>query len=165
MYQGMGKRRLGDGSQKASRLPRDFDELFPSFILNLLLLHGPAFGNGTQVCTISIRFVLFFSHSVMSDSLPPCGLHHCRIPCPSLSPGVCSNSCPLSQWCYPTISSSVTHFSSCLQSLPASGSCISPNTRFAWRRGTGWGGGVLMGRGHLKLQLPGDWLFSSSSHP
>ena len=76
-YQGMGERRLGDGGQKASRLPRDFDELFPSFILNLLSLHGPAFGNGTQVCTISIRFVLFFSHSVMSDSLPPCG-HHWR---------------------------------------------------------------------------------------
>ena len=132
MYQGMGKRRLGDGSQKASRLPRDFDELFPSFILNLLLLHGPAFGNGTQVCTISIRFVLFFSHSVMSDSLPPCGLHHCRIPCPSLSPGVCSNSCPLSQGCHPTISSSVTPFSSFPQSFPASGSF--PMSRlFAYR--------------------------------
>ena len=125
MYQGMGKRRLGDGSQKASRLPRDFDELFPSFILNLLLLHGPAFGNRTQVCTISIRFVLFFSHSVMSDSLPPCGLHHCRIPCPSLSPGVCSNSCPLSQGCHPTISSSVVPFFSSPQSFPASGSFFS----------------------------------------
>ena len=43
-------------------------------------------------------------------------------PCPSLSPRVCSNSCPLSQWCHPTISSSVAHFSSCLQSFPASGS-------------------------------------------
>ena len=45
-----------------------------------------------------------------------------RLPCPSLSPGVCSNSCPLSRWCHPTISSCVTLFSSCLQSFPASGS-------------------------------------------
>ena len=49
-------------------------------------------------------------------------LQHARLLCPSLSLGVCSNSCPLSQWCHPTISSSVTHFSSCPQSFPASGS-------------------------------------------
>ena len=49
-----------------------------------------------------------FSRSVMSDSLQPHGLQHARPPCPSLSPWVCSNSCPLSQWCHPTISSSVT---------------------------------------------------------
>ena len=55
----------------------------------------------------------------MSDSLPPHGLQHTRLPCPSLSPGVYSNSCPLSQWCYPTISSSVISFSSCPQSFPA----------------------------------------------
>ena len=47
---------------------------------------------------------------------------HTRLPCPSLSPGVCSNSYPLSQWCHPTISSSITTFSSCLQSFPAPGS-------------------------------------------
>ena len=58
----------------------------------------------------------------MSDSLQPHELQHSRLPCPSLSPWVCSNSCPLSQWCHPAISSSVTHFSSCRQSLPASGS-------------------------------------------
>ena len=46
----------------------------------------------------------------------------CTLPCPSLSPRVCSNSCPLNWWCHPTISSSVTPFSSCLQSFPASGS-------------------------------------------
>ena len=50
------------------------------------------------------------------------GLQHTRLPCPSLSPGICSNSCPLSQWCYPTISSSIFPFSSCLQSWPASAS-------------------------------------------
>ena len=66
--------------------------------------------------------LLLFSHSVVSDSLWPHGLQHTRLPCPLLSPGVCSNSCPLSWWCHPTISSSVTLFSSCPQSFPASGS-------------------------------------------
>ena len=63
-----------------------------------------------------------FSHSVVSDSLWSHGLQHARPPCPSLTPGVYSNSRLLSQWCHPTISSSVTPFSSCLQSFPASGS-------------------------------------------
>ena len=66
--------------------------------------------------------LLLFSHSVMSSSLWPHELQHARLPCPSLSPGVCSDSCPLSQWCHPTISSSVAPFSSCPQSFPASGS-------------------------------------------
>ena len=63
-----------------------------------------------------------FSWSVMSNSLQPHGLQHARLPCPSPTPGVCSNSCPLSRWCHPAISSSVVPFSSCLQSSPASGS-------------------------------------------
>ena len=63
-----------------------------------------------------------FSHSFVSDSLRPHGQQHTRPPCPSPTPGVYSNSCPLSQWCHPTISSSVVPFSSCLQSFPASGS-------------------------------------------
>ena len=63
-----------------------------------------------------------FSHSVMSDSLQPHGLQHTRPPCPSPTPRVYPNSCPLGQWCHPTISSSVIPFSSCLQSFPASGS-------------------------------------------
>ena len=58
----------------------------------------------------------------MSDSLWPHGLQHARFPRLSPSPGACSNSCPLNQWCHPTISSSFTPFSSCLQSFPASGS-------------------------------------------
>ena len=58
----------------------------------------------------------------MSDSLQPHGLQHARLPCPSLFLGACSNSCPLSCWCHPTISFSVTSFSSCPQSFPASGS-------------------------------------------
>ena len=57
----------------------------------------------------------------MSDPFWPHGLQHARLPCPSLSPQVCSNSYPLSQWCHPIISS-VILFSSCLQSFPASGS-------------------------------------------
>ena len=58
----------------------------------------------------------------MSDSLPPNGLQHARLPCPSPTPGACSNSCLSSQWCHPTISSSVVPFSSWLQSFPALGS-------------------------------------------
>ena len=61
-----------------------------------------------------------FSHSVVSDSLWPHGLQHASPPCPSQTPGVFSNSYPLSRWCYPTISSSVVPFSSC----PQSGSSI-----------------------------------------
>ena len=58
----------------------------------------------------------------MHNSLWPHGLQHARLPCPSQTPGVYSNSCPLSQWCHPTISSSVVPFSSHLQSFTASGS-------------------------------------------
>ena len=67
--------------------------------------------------------LLLFSHSVVSDSLRPHWLQHARLPCPSPSPGVHPNPCPLSQWSHPTISSSVAPFSSCLQSFPASESC------------------------------------------
>ena len=67
---------------------------------------------------------LLLNCSVVSDSLQPHELHHAKLPCPSLSPWVCSNSCPLSQWHHPTISSSVAPFSSCLQSFPASGSFL-----------------------------------------
>ena len=63
-----------------------------------------------------------FSHSVMFNSLWPHGLQHARLPYPSPAPGACSNSCPSSWWCHPTISSSVIPFSSCLQSFPSSGS-------------------------------------------
>ena len=62
-----------------------------------------------------------FSRSVLSDSLQPHESQHTRPPCPSPTPGVYSDSCPSSRWCHPTISSSVSPFSSC-QSLPASGS-------------------------------------------
>ena len=64
-----------------------------------------------------------FSHSVMSNSLWPHEPQDSRPPCPSPTPRVYPNSCPLSEWCHPTISSSVVPYSSCPQSVPASGSC------------------------------------------
>ena len=89
----------------------------------------------SQMCLwyeMSVEFISFhmlihfssvqFSHSVVSDSLQPHGLQHTRLPCKSPTPGTCSNSCPSSQWCHPTILSSIVPFSSCLQSFPASGS-------------------------------------------
>ena len=72
------------------------------------------------LCHISVQF----SCSVMSDYLQPHGLQHARLPSPSPMPGACSNSCPLSQWCHPTISSSAIPFSWCLQSFPALGSFL-----------------------------------------
>ena len=74
--------------------------------------------------------MLLFSRSIVSNSLQPHGLQYARLPCASLSPWVCSNSCPLSWWCYLTISSSAVPLSFCLQSLLASGS-FSMNQLFA----------------------------------
>ena len=87
-----------------------------------------------------------FSHSVTSDSLRPHGLQHIRLPCPSPSPGVCSNSCPLSQWYHPTISSSVTPFFSCPQCFPASGS-------------------FPMNESTLRIRWPKYWSFSFNISP
>ena len=70
----------------------------------------------------TIKSLLLFSHSVTTNSLRAQGLQHARLPCVSPSPGACSNSCPLSQWRHPSISSSVIPFTSCLLSFPASGS-------------------------------------------
>ena len=64
-------------------------------------------------------FCVTVSLSVMPDSLQPYGVQHARVPCPSPTPRACSNSCPLSRWCHPTISLSVIPLSSCLQSFPA----------------------------------------------
>ena len=66
--------------------------------------------------------LLLFSRSIISNSFWPHGLQHASLLYPPLSPGVCSNSCPLSWWCHATISFSATLFSFCLQSFPASGS-------------------------------------------
>ena len=72
--------------------------------------------------TVSEGSSIQFSRSVVSDCLQPHGLQHARLLWPSPTPGVYSNSWPSSQWCHPTISSSVVPFSSCLPSFPASGS-------------------------------------------
>ena len=74
-----------------------------------------------------------FSHLVMSNSLQHHGLQHAIPPCPSPPPGVHTNTCPLSQWCHPTISYSFVPFSSCPQSFPASGSFhMSQLLRIRW---------------------------------
>ena len=76
-----------------------------------------------EFCFLPLLFSsVQFSHSVVSNSLWPHGLQHARLPCPSPTTGVYSNSCPLSQWCLPTISPSVIPFTSRLQSFPTSGS-------------------------------------------
>ena len=93
-----------------------------------------------------------FSHSVVSDSLQPHESQHTRPPCPSPTPTVYSNSCPLSQWCHPAISSSLVPFSSRPQSLPASGS-FPMSQLFAW-------GGQSIGVSALVSLLPmniQDW--------
>ena len=104
------------------------------------------------------------------------GLQHARFPCPSLSPGVCSKSCLVSQWCHPTISSSVTPFSSCPQSFPASG--FFPVSQFFASGGQSIGasasvsvhpvniqGWFLFGlSGLISLQSKGfSWVFSSTT--
>ena len=71
-----------------------------------------------------VAVVQSLNQSVMSDSLWLHGLQHTWLSCPSPSSGACSNTCPLSWWCHPTISSSIIPFSSCLQSFPASGSFL-----------------------------------------
>ena len=84
---------------------------------SILRKYHPVFWSG-----YTIYIPVQFSYLVMSNSLQPHGLQHARLPCPSPTPGACSNSCPASQWCHPTISSSVIPISSSLQSFPASGS-------------------------------------------
>ena len=88
-------------------------------------------GKSYIVKTSSLWLVSYFSLPVMSDSLRPHELQHTRPLCPSPTPGAYSNSCPSSRWCHPAISSSVSPFSSCLQSLLASGS-FPMGQLFAW---------------------------------
>ena len=93
-----------------------------------MFLFFPFFcGNKTPIHMGIFSFLLGFSsvqfsRSIVSDSLRPRESQYTRPPCPSPTPGVYTNSCPLSQWCHAAISSSVVPFSSCPQSLPASGS-------------------------------------------
>ena len=96
-------------------------------------------------CTILCKFsTVHFSCTVASDSLRPHDLHHAKPPCPSPTPGVHSNSCALSQWCHPAISSSLMPFASCPQSLPAS---------------------VFSNESTLHMRWPKYWSFSLSIIP
>ena len=98
----------------------------------------------TAVDKAAVVSASLFSHQVVSDSLWPHGLQHARLPCPSLSPGVCSNSHALSRWCHPTISPFVTPFS-CPQSFPASR--------------------VFSSESVLHIRRPKYWSFSFSNSP
>ena len=93
--------------------------LFPR--VNMTFIH-PSDENKQMIEISHQLHSVQFSHSVVSNSLWPHGLQHARLPCSSPTPGACSNSCPFSRRCHPTISSSVVPFSSCLQSFLASGS-------------------------------------------
>ena len=104
---------------------------WPFFLLPSILPCIRVFPSESSLCirwpkywsfTFSNSPSVQFSHSVVSDSLWPHESQHARPPCLSPTPGVYSNSCPSSRWCHPAISSSVFPFSSCPQSLPASGS-------------------------------------------
>ena len=104
-----------------------------------------------RLCYLQFSSVQF-SWSVASDSLQPHELQHTRPSCPSPTPGVHSNSYPSSRWCHPAISSSVIPFSSCPQSLPASGS-FQMSQLFSW-------GGQSIGVSALASVLPKntqDW--------
>ena len=100
-----------------------------------------------QICT---KHLSLFSHQVVSDSLRPRGLQHTRLLCPSPSPRVCPSSCPLNQWCHPTISSSLTLFF-CLLSFPASGSF--PMSQ------------VFYNESVLRIRWPKYWCFNFSTNP
>ena len=91
----------------------------------------------------------------MSNSLQPHGLQHVRPPCPSPTPRACSDSCPLSHWCHPTISSSVVHFSSHLQSFPASGSF--PKSQFYASGGQSIGASASVLPMNIQDSFPLGW--------
>ena len=91
----------------------------------------------------SERSVTQFKHSVISNSVQHYGLQHARLPCPSPTPGACSNSCPLSWQCLPAISSSAVPFSSCLQSSLTSGSFLKSQFFISGSQGIGASASVL----------------------
>ena len=124
---------------------------YPSEYIGLIYLPLP--GN--------VLFFRKFSSVAQSDSLWPHGLQHARISCPSPTPGACSDSCLSSWWCHPTISSSVVPFSSCLQSLPESGSFP-----MSWFFASG-GWNITASASVLSMNVQGwsDWLVWSPCSP
>ena len=110
-----------------SPLPRSLSVRIHTYLQGQGAHHLPRVSDGVleTLAFRAVRSIPFssvqFSRSVVSNSLQAHGLRHTRLLCPPLSPKVCSNSCPSSPWCHPTISSSVAGFFSCPQSIPASG--------------------------------------------
>ena len=109
-------------SSRGSSRPRDRIQIFRIAGRFLTELPRSPFNLGVNLIQV-LPHIWDFSVSSVAQ-LRPYGLQDARLPYPSPTPGACSNSCPLSQWCPPTISSSVIPFSSCLQSFPASGSFL-----------------------------------------
>ena len=120
--------------QNSNRLFSEVDNLILKIIWKIIKHEMNEHGTSFFVFMWSFSSVQF-SCSVVSDSLGPHGLQHARPPCPSPTPRVYSNSCPLSRWCHPTISSSVITFCY-LQSFPASGS-------FQMSQLLAWGGQTI----------------------
>ena len=109
--------------------------------------------------------LLVFSHSVMFSSLGPHGLQHVRLPCPSPSPRACSNSCPWSRWCHPTISSSVVPFSCCLQSIQTSGTFWMSWLFVSGAQSIGASASASVLPRNIQGWFPLGWLVWSPYHP
>ena len=122
----------------ASGLPWGMKWILGVFLMKILrCFFSICFPSSLPAMKVSFCYVLSCCSfaKVVSDSLQPHGLQHARLPCLLPSPGVCSNLCPLSQWCHPTILSSVASFSSCLQSFLASRSFpVSQFFASGWQR-------------------------------
>ena len=115
-------------SQRTNKYVRDVKNVHMVEDILIVIVQGLFLWTYKWMLSLLVTYVfiylgalLLFSCSVVSNFLRPHGPQHIRLSCPSPSPGVCSNSCPLSQWYCTTISSSVLPFSSCPQSFPASG--------------------------------------------
>ena len=109
-------------------------------------------GGGSQALWWQKFSSVPFSRSVVSNFVRPHGLQHARLPCLSPTPGACSNSCPSSWWCHPTMPFSVLLFCSCLQSFPASGSF--PMNRFFASGGQSFGASASASVLSMNIQ---DW--------
>ena len=108
---------------------------------------------------MSFTYIHFCCSVAMSNTLQPHGLQHTRLPCPSLSPRACSNSCPSSLWCHPTVSSSVVSFSSCPQSFPASGSFPVSHLFISWDQSIGASASASVLPMNIQHWFPLGWTF------
>ena len=155
MYEGLHIYQYTEGSEKFCNKRASLSQVSLIFLIDFTASHH--FYRMLSFFWVLITIVNWtlsvqFSRSVVSDYLQPHESQHARPPCPSPTPGVYSNSCPLSRWCHPAISSSVVPFSSCPQSLPASGS-FPMSQLFAW---TGQSIGVSLSASVLPMNTQ-DW--------